>query len=312
LVTRIVGTIGLVVFQMKGWFYGILPRKAQGALGMALGKILQIGGFRSSVIKQNLNYAFPDNVAQQDLIYRASYQHLGNLIFEIVMVFGSMKKFVLKYVDLTGKENVQAAQKRGQGLIFLSSHVGNWEVMAAAGGLIAEADLMLVTKHVKPEWLHQGILKGRLKCKVRGTYEPRTLRDVLRHLKQNGAVGIVLDQYTGPPVGVRVPLFNTYVGTSLVLAVLVKRTGVPVLPVENYRKPDGRWAVSIGAPVEWKSYSDSSYELAANTAEYVKIVEKSILAHPDQWLWTHRRFKGDLSPLEKGNESEWGEGRARK
>jgi KDO2-lipid IV(A) lauroyltransferase len=309
LVTRIVGTVGLVIFQLLGSVYGVLSRRLQGLLGALLGTFLCALGFRSKVIRQNLAFAFPDDPAHQERIFHASYQHLGNLILEILMVFGSMRKFVLKYVDLTGKEHVQAAQKRGKGLIFLSSHVGNWEVMAAAGGLIADAELMLVTKHLKPEWLHQGILKGRLKCKVRGTYEPRTMREVLGHLKRNGAVGIVLDQYAGPPVGVRVPLFKTYVGTSLVLAILAKRTGTTVLPVENFRKPDGRWTVAIGAPLTWEEHSDPNFELAANTAAYVRIIEKSVLAHPEQWLWTHRRFKGDLADLRSG---EWDEGRARK
>ncbi|MEO5968516.1 MAG: lysophospholipid acyltransferase family protein [Bdellovibrionia bacterium] len=309
MVKGIVGTVGLVIFQLMGNIYGVLPRRLQGFLGNLLGSLLHALKFRAKVIRQNLSFAFPGDIDTQNRIFRASYQHLGNLILEILMVFGSMQKFVLKYVDLTGKEHVQAAQKRGKGLIFLSSHVGNWEVMAGAGGLIAEADLMLVTKHLKPEWIHQGILRGRLKCKVRGTYEPRTMRDVLGHLKRNGAVGIVLDQYTGPPVGVRVPLFNTYVGTSLVLAILAKRTGTTVLPVENFRKPDGRWTVAIGAPLKWEEHSDANFELAANTAAYVRIIEKSVLAHPEQWLWTHRRYKGDLTPLRTG---EWNEGRARK
>jgi KDO2-lipid IV(A) lauroyltransferase len=309
LVTKIMGTFGLLSFQLLGCVFGVLPRRIQAFLGNLLGALLRLTQFRSSVIRQNLTHAFPRDTAMQAKIYRASYQHLGQLILEILMVFQGMKKFVLKYVDLTGKEHVQAAQKQGKGLIFLSNHVGNWEVMAGAGGLIAEADLMLVTKHLKPEWMHQGILKGRLKCEVRGTYEPRTMRDVLGHLKRNGAVGIVLDQYTGPPVGVRVPLFNTDVGTSLVLAILAKRTGTTVLPVENFRKPDGRWTVAIAAPLKWEEHPDANFELAANTANYVKFVEKSVLSHPEQWLWTHRRFKGDLSPLRPG---EWNEGRARK
>jgi KDO2-lipid IV(A) lauroyltransferase len=309
LVKSALGTFGLICFKIMGLFYGYLPRHAQVRAGNVVGILLRKLRFRASVVRQNLAYAYPNDLAAQARLFKSSYHQLGNLFLEILLVFGSLKSFVEKNVELIGKVHVQEARKRGRGLIFLSNHVGNWEVMAATGGLLAEADLMLVTKHLKPEWFHQAILKGRLKCKVRATYEPKTMRDVLKHLKQNGAVGIVLDQYTGPPVGVRVPFLNHCVGTSLVLAVLAKRTGTTVLPVENYRKPDGRWVVDIQGPLIWEEHSNPDHELAANTAAYVKWVEKSVLKHPEQWLWTHRRFKGDLTPLREG---EWSQGRARK
>jgi len=75
--------------------------------------------------------------------------------------------------------------------------------------------------------------------------EGGTLKDVLRHLSKNGTVGFVMDQYSGPPVGVRVPVFGVPVGTPAVIATLAKRTGAVVLPAVNYRLPDGRFVTEI-------------------------------------------------------------------
>jgi KDO2-lipid IV(A) lauroyltransferase len=198
-------------------------------------------------------------------------------------------------------------------MVFLASHVGNWELMAATGTLIGGVDVMLVTKHLKPEWLHVAIESGRRSCGVDATYEPRTMRDILARLKAGLTVGFVLDQYTGPPVGARVPVFGQPVGTSMALATFVKRSGAAVLPVVNYRVFErGRihWRVEIRAPLEWEASPDGpEADLAHNTARYAAQVERDILAHPEQWLWIHRRFKGDLAPLRPG---EWQEGRARK
>ncbi len=303
------GQVMILLLRMMSYLFWIQPRKLQLFFGNCLGMLGYWARFRVTVVNQNLAIAFPGQVELQKKILRASYQHLGNLILEILLVVGPLKKFVLKYVDITGIEHIEAAKKRGKGLVFLSSHVGNWEVMAASGGLLTHSDLLLVTKHLKPEWVHESIEAGRLQCQIRATYEPKTLRDVLSHLKKNGAVGFVLDQYAGPPVGVRVPLFGIPVGTPLIVATLAKRTGATLLPVENFRKEDGRWQVNVKPPLEWKSFSNAHYELAANTAEYAAVIEKMILAHPEQWLWTHRRFKGDLSPL---REAEWNEPRVRK
>ena len=304
------GRIGLIVLKGIGHLYFILPRRLQFYGGAALGWILLKAGFRKSIVEQNLRTAFPDQPPQTQMkLTRSSYEHLGHLIFEVMMIFGPMKKFVEKRVSLQGAENLREAEKKGKGVIFLSSHVGNWEIMAATGVLLAKADLLLVTKRLKPVWLHEAIEKARKFYGVRATYEPRTLRDVLADLKKNKAVGFVLDQYAGPPIGVRVPLFGLPVGTSAAVAALAKRTGAVVLPVENYRRPDGDWDVIIYPPLEWKkSNLDMHSELALNTAHYVAVLEKHILHHPDQWLWTHRRFKGDLSPLREG---EWSEARVR-
>jgi KDO2-lipid IV(A) lauroyltransferase len=147
---------------------------------------------------------------------------------------------------------------------------------------------------------------GRRRVGVKGTYEPQTMKDILAHLKAGGTVGFVLDQYTGPPVGVRVPFFGIPVGTGLALATLVKRTGFPVIPVVNFRTPDGRMVTRVEAPLEWIEDPDPRRELARNTARYAEVLERIVREFPEQWLWSHRRFKGDLGPL---GELEWEEGR---
>jgi KDO2-lipid IV(A) lauroyltransferase len=264
---------------------------------------------RSRVVEQNLSIAYKDAPSKRSEIFRQAYVHLGTLSLEILLLLGPMKRYVLAESELEGIEHWRAAKAQGKGVMFLASHVGNWEVMAATGALKGGIDLMLVTKHLKPEWLHQAIEKGRARCGVSATYEPRTLKDVLSKLKKNGTVGFVLDQYAGPPIGVRVPVFGVPVGTTTAIATLAKRTGAVVLPVVNFRTPEGGWKVVIREPLEWVSREDDSpRELAENTARYAAELEGDIYAHPEQWLWIHRRFKGDLGPLRPG---EWSEARAR-
>jgi len=132
---------------------------------------------------------------------------------------------------------------------------------------------------------------------------------VLTHLKKNGTVGFVLDQYAGPPVGVRVPVFGVPVGTNTVVAMIAKRTGATVLTAVNYRTDEGTVVVEIGPGIDWIEHHDPNYEIAQNTAHYAEILQKHVYAHPEQWLWIHKRFKGDLSPIRP---EEWEDGRARR
>jgi len=238
-----------------------------------------------------------------------SYEQLGNLFLEVILLFGPMKKFIQKQVDFLGYENWVSAKNLGHGVIVLSSHLGNWEVMAAAGGVLHQIDAMIVTKILKPSWFHRLVENGRKNCGISGTYEPRTLKDVLKQLSRGETVGFVLDQYAGAPIGVRVPFFGVPVGTANVVAAIAKRTGAPVLPVINYRKPDGRFHVEIQSPLQWIEDPSPHKELALNTAHYVRVLEGHIRQRPAQWLWIHRRFKGDLSPL---REDEWEQARIRR
>lgn len=303
----------MILFFLKSmaWFYFFMPGLICKQLSHGLGNLLRLMRFRSGVVLQNLQIAYPGDSSEmfeiRKRLYKAAYIHLGHLVFEILMVLGPLAKFVSKNADLEGVENWIEAKQTGKGVIFLSSHLGNWEFMAARGAL-AGIDIMLITKHLKPEWLHVAIEKGRKTAGVTATYEPKTLRDTLSRLKSNKSVGFVLDQYAGPPVGVRVPFFGVPVGTATVVATLAKRTGAVVLPVVSYRRDDGRFTVEIRPALSWMAVDNPTRELAVNTALYTEKLEKDIRSHPEQWLWTHRRFKGDLSPL---REDEWDQGRPR-
>lgn len=302
----------LPVMKALGWFFAVQPALIRSWMGRSLGAVLRLARLRAKVVDQNLDIAFPALVRGSDeraLLFRQAYEHLGFLFWEILMLFGPMKRFVRRRARLLGLQHWIAADARGKGVIFLSSHVGNWEVMAANGALNGGMNVLIVTKKLKPEWLHRAIEHGRARCGVSGTYEPRTMRDVLSHLKRKGTIGLVLDQYAGAPIGVRVPFFGVPVGTANVVALLAKRTGAPVLPVLNYRTPEGRYLTEIQAPLEWIEDPNPHRELARNTALYAEVLEGHVRRFPGQWLWIHRRFKGDLGPLHEG---EWESARARR
>jgi KDO2-lipid IV(A) lauroyltransferase len=297
--------VGLV-----GWAIYILPRSAQLALGRFIGRVLHNRKVRLGVVEQNVGIAYPArNIEFKQELAKRSYEGLGHLLVELVILFGPFKKFIQKQSELVGVENWHEAITAGKGAIFISSHVGNWEVMAACGAVFGNINIMIVTKHLKPEWVHRAVERARARAGVLGTYEPRTLKDVLRHLGKNGAVGFVMDQYSGPPVGVRVPVFGVPVGTPAAVAALAKRTGAAVLPVVSYRDNHGKFRVEIRPALKWESGQEPQREIATNTARFAAELEKDIYAHPEQWLWTHRRFKGDLGPLRS---DEWDQGRSRK
>ena len=306
------GRVILTVLHSLAGMISLLPSRAVYWMGAALGRFLFAVGFRRKVVERNLLLAFPGDSQEvaslRSRLLAEAFRHLGQVFLEIFLLFGFFDRYVRRNIRVRGIENWAKAKESGKGVIFLASHVGNWELMAA-GFADAGDPVMLVTKHLKPEWFHRAIERARGRAGVLATYEPRTLKDVFRHLAKNGTVGMVLDQYTGPPVGVRVPFFGIPVGTNLGLATVARRTGAPVVPIMNHRLADGSFEVEIFPALQWIPDEHPDVELARNTAAYSAILEGQVRLYPGQWLWSHQRFKGDLSPLREG---EWEEGRARR
>ena len=302
MVARALGRVALAFF---GYLVTALPRWCVLQLGFALGWFLAIAGWKRSMIRSNLQMAFPGaavaTAGYRRNIERKFYRHFANLVLELIGQFGDWRRWVAGNVELTGLEYWKSAALRGKGVIFITSHLGNWEAMAAGFSLTGN-DLLIVTKHLKPEWFHHAFEEKRLKAGVRGTYEPKTMKEVLRQLAKGGTVGFVLDQYAGPPIGVRVPFFGVPVGTLQAPAAIARRTGAAVLLAHCYRDVHGRLKIQIDPEIPWVPHENPNVEMADNTARWVCSIEKSIRSHPEQWLWSHRRFKGDLSPLQPG---EW-------
>lgn len=304
----------LNLLVLLGTLVSLLPRSWSLALGAGLGRALRGLGWRRKLISSNLLMAYPGATeemrAERIRLEQGFFDHFGRLVLEILIILSTRwKKWVSSQVVMHGVEHWKQAHALGRGVLFVANHLGNWEAMAA-GMAQAGADVLIVTKHLKPEWLHERMAAGRLSSGVRGTYEPKTLRDVLAHLKKGGTVGFVIDQYAGPPIGIRVPFFGVPVGTLSAPAVVARRTGAAVLPVHNYRDDAGSLHVIVGAAFEgFSEGKDGTHrELASRLALWVAETEKSVRQHPSQWLWSHRRFKGDLSPLAPG---EWDSPRER-
>ncbi|MBN21991.1 MAG: hypothetical protein CL678_11990 [Bdellovibrionaceae bacterium] len=295
-----------MLLGLMGWGWALSPLRIQRMISWIMGRVIYLIGIRRDVVRENLDRAFFNDTQKKKEIEKKFYIEFAQTSFEVLMLFGGLSYFIKKRVELRGIEHWKSAKEKGKGVLFLSSHLGNWELMAARGAL-SGIDLMLVTKKLKPSWFHELIEEGRAKVGVLATYEPQTMKKIIRHLKKGGTVGMIIDQYSGPPVGIRVPVFGIPVGTPSVVAAVARRFDLPVLPVKNYRTSDGKHIVEILPEKKWVESSQGD-EIAVNTALYSKEVESHIYEVPEQWLWSHRRFKGDLGPLQEG---EWTQGRAR-
>ncbi len=292
---------GLVLVKLVGWVLSFFPRKVFLFIGGGLGFVLRKLKFRSTVAEENLRLAFPYfTAAQRTLFLHEFYRELGITFLEMLRSFYRFSSFVEKLADVEGKENLEAVLKEGKGAFVMTAHLGNWELLCVTGPLFLQTSVTMVTKVLKPAWFHRIVVLTRELTGVKMACEPKTMPAIVRAFKKNEIVGFVMDQYTGAPVGARVPFFGHPVGSHTALATLSLRMGVPVVPALAVRKPDGRYLVRFEPALHTLSDENQEQAILKNTAQYVKHTENWIKEFPYQWMWIHRRWKGDLSPLPPG------------
>ncbi len=273
-----------------GLFAAALPRSWECALGRALGRAaLAVDGKRRRIAEENIRRCLPElGPARRAQILRDNAEHYGVLALELAHMFapipGHWRAYVARTTAVEGIGNWEKAHARGKGELFCSAHLANWEFAAAAGALRG-MKVMIVTRNLKPRWLHDWLEKVRLSAGVACAYQPRTVPAVMKRLRAGEGVVFVLDQYMPPPMGEPMRFFGVLVDTLAAVAPLARRTGAAILPVRQIRTQDG--LVRIVVESEIPLGDDDK----ADNQRLIDRIERWIREEPGQWLWVHRRFK---------------------
>ncbi len=273
-----------------GLFVACLPRSWEMALGAFLGRCALLSNSRHvRVARENIDRCFPElSDPEKRTLLKKNYEHYGRMVLELAHMFapipGHFHAYVQKNVKIEGYEHWTKAVAKGKGVLFLGSHIANWE-FAASIGAIKDMPVTIVTRRLKPAWLHTWMEKTRLSVGVRATYQPRTIPTVMKALRDNGGVVFVMDQYMSPPMGEPMRLFGVDVHTLAAIAPLARRTGAVILPVLPKREADGRVRIIIEPEIPLTDDDKADNQTLATH------VEGWMRAVPEQALWAHRRFK---------------------
>ena len=174
--------------------------------------------------------------------------------------------------------------------MMLNLHLGNGDLSLACLAKMG-FPVTLISKHVKSQWLNEIWFGMRERVGMKFIPEEKSSFQILRALHNNAVVVFVLDQFMGPPAGVKTEFFGRDTGTASGLAAFARRTKSPVIPGYTYRQTDGRMAVVFDPPFAANLSEDIKGDVGRMTQIYTNKIEQIIRQHPDQWIWLHRRWK---------------------
>ena len=243
----------------------------------------------------NLSIAYPDrDQSWKKRILRRSLQQIGDQVVELSRMSRLTSEKLaqrVRYEPGRGLENYLAAKKRGQGVLYLTAHISVWELLPAAHALYGHP-LSFVVRPLDNPFLERWATGLRSRCGNQVLPKTRSLRRVLKILKQGGEVGFLIDQNTHKREGVFVPFLGKVACTAAGLAALALKTSAPVVPGFIY--PDGHpghYSIRFYEPITAVETGDHEQDLAENTARFNAYVEQVIREFPHCWLWGHQRFR---------------------
>ncbi len=240
----------------------------------------------------NLRLAFPDwTHAQRKDVTRRMVRNLGWMAAEFARLPRLTKENIEDVVILEGHENFLEGQQRGKGVLYLTGHIGAWELSSFAHAHYGYP-LHYMARPLDNKRLDALVNQYRCASGNRPIFKNESARVMLKILKDSGTIGILADQNTLPAEGVFVDFFGKSACTTTGLARVALHTGAAVVPGYAYWDESlQKYRLRFEPPVELIRTGDTERDVFENTRRFAKVIEEIIRKHPDQWVWVHKRWK---------------------
>jgi KDO2-lipid IV(A) lauroyltransferase len=236
----------------------------------------------------NLRRAFPALSAREATqLARQVCIHFGKSALEFLRIPAMSMDEVLHRVEFVGEDNLRAAFTPGKGVLLITAHFGNWELMGTRlaregypfDAIARDSELPSTTAIINRIRESSG-----LRVFPRGELLP-----AIRALKDNRILAILPDQHDYD--GIFVDFFGQPAKTAIGPATIALRTGALLLPVFTFRQLDDTIRVVFQPPFAAESTGNKEEDVRALTQRIMGLIEAAIREAPDQWLWFHNRWK---------------------
>jgi Kdo2-lipid IVA lauroyltransferase/acyltransferase len=274
-------------------FTGALPRPMARTMGAGIARLLfTITPKLRKIAEFNLKLAFPEwTDLQRDATLRRMVRSLGWMAAEFARMPTYTRENIEEIIVLDGNENFLKGQRRGKGVLFLTAHMGAWELSSYAHALYG------YPLHYMARPL-DNVLLDALVNRYRGLsgntpiFKNESARAMLKILKEAGTIGILADQNTLPEEGAFVDFFGTPACTTTGIARVALHTGAAVVP--GYAIWDDalkKYRLRFEPPLDLIRTGDAERDIFENTQRFAKVTEEIIRKYPEQWVWVHARWK---------------------
>ena len=267
--------------------FKVLGYKLSSAIG---GKLFEIVGplFRSKkLIHSNIINAIPDlNIKDINKITKLMWNNYGRVFAEYMFIKDFRKGNLHKNIKIEGQEILESIKKNNKPVIFISGHFSNFELMAMhleKSGI----NLSAIYRPLNNIFLNKIMERIRKKyiCKNQIKKGIGGMKKLINLKKNNYSTALMIDQRVSE--GISSKFFNKEALTTTIPAQLIKKFNISVVPIFIERVQDINFKITVKKPINFTEETS----IKDITDELNKILEKMILLKPEQWIWSHNRWK---------------------
>ena len=239
----------------------------------------------------NLTYAFGCQKQPPEIkkIARQVFINLMQVVFEIGWSLKLKESQFAEHFKIDGYHHIKSAYEKGRGVLALTAHFGNWELLTIIAAMI-RFPLNIVVRPLDFKPLDHFIFNLRTRYGGKIIPKQRSFRTIIKCLNRGEMVALLMDQNVDWYEGVFVDFMGHRACTNKGLAFLALKTEAPVIPVFLIREKKG-FKAEFGPEIPTLKTGDKQKDIEANTREYNRVIENVIHRYPDQWFWIHQRWK---------------------
>ncbi len=252
-------------------------------IGILLGPL-----FRSKIkIINNLkNSNIGNSDSDREILIRRMWGNYGRILAEYPFLEKFKKKIFKKYIKIEGTEYLEEIKKNKQKVVFVSGHFNNFELMAMhiENSGLEVAAIYRPLNNIFLNTIMENIRLNHI-CKKQIKKGKAGTKELLKLFKNGYSIALMIDQRVSE--GIKSNFFNRPALTTTIPAQLVKKYNIQVVPIYIERKDKIYFKMYINKPIIF----DKNKSLDEITSDLNKNLEKMILKNPDQWIWSHDRWK---------------------
>jgi len=273
------------------WVFGRLPLPVALALGQGLGWLYgSVIRFHRRDAWEALRRSLPEkNAAERAAILSRMYRNLGMNLVETLRLAALPRERLAELLTFEGAEHLHAALARGRGVLVLSAHIGNWDLLCTLAPYF-NYPTTIITKEIRNRALNELWMETRRRFGLKFAPAHHSYRQCLHALRNNEIVGFILDQNMIRDEGVFVDFFGQPACTTPGLAFMSAQSRAPVVPVFILRRKGGRHLVRV-SPLLEPPPDRRPETIREYTQRYTRIIEDVVRQYPEQWIWIHRRWR---------------------
>ena len=268
-----------IIFKLIGY-------KNSSNLGAKITSFLGPMFRKKTLILKNLDRAFPNEEIDNEKKIKKIWENYGRILSDYIYLKDFRNGTKNNYINVEGREILNSIKKKKSPVVFVSGHFNNFELMAME---IEKNDIKVaaiyrplnnlflnpIMENIRKKY----VCKRQIKKGIGGT------REILKLFKNGVSIALMIDQRVSE--GKKIKFFNHEAYTTTIPAQLIKKFGCDVIPVHIERNKRYHFNIKFFEPISF----DKNKNIMQVTLELNKILEKMILKNPDQWIWTHNRWK---------------------